>query len=183
MDKFIRTYPMLTADVCKTLIDTYQSSTKKERIDNFLTPQFTQVNLNELNAKGYQKFTQLLCYKVLEIVKQYKKDLPQYAEWFPQKIFFEELRIKKYEPGTDDQFLIHTDVQDHESAKRYLAFLIYLNDDFKGGETTFPYNKLTIKPETGKVLVFPPTWQYPHNGLPVKSGSPKYIMSTYLHYN
>ena len=86
-------------------------------------------------------------------------------------------------PGTDDQFLIHTDVQDHQSAKRYLAFLIYLNDDFKGGETTFPYNKLTIKPETGKVLVFPPTWQYPHSGLPVKSGNPKYIMSTYLHYN
>ena len=116
-------------------------------------------------------------------VKEYKKALPQYTEWFPEKIFFEELRIKKYEPGTDDQFLLHTDVQDHQSAKRYLAFLIYLNDDFKGGETTFPYNKLTIKPETGKVLVFPPTWQYPHSGLPVKSGSPKYIMSTYLHYN
>ena len=79
---------MLADDVCKTLIDTYQSSTKKERIDNFLTPQFTQVNLNELNAKGYQKFTQLLCYKVLEIVKEYKKDLPQYTEWFPEKIFF-----------------------------------------------------------------------------------------------
>ena len=142
---------MLTPEVCKTLIDTYQSSKEKERIENFLTPQFSQVNLNELNEKGYQKFTQLLCYKVLEIVKEYKKALPQYTEWFPEKIFFEELRIKKYEPGTDDQFLIHTDVQDHESAKRYLAFLIYLNDDFKGGETTFPYNKLTIKPETGKV--------------------------------
>ena len=136
---------MLTEEVCNTLIDTYKSSKTKERIDNFFTPQFTQVNLNELNEKGYQKFTQLLCYKVLEIVKEYKKALPEYAEWFPEKIFFEELRIKKYEPGTEDQFLIHTDVQDHQSAKRYLAFLIYLNDDFKGGETTFPYNKLTIR--------------------------------------
>ena len=183
MDKFIRTYPMLTQEVCNTLIDTYKSSKTKERIDNFFTPQFTQVNLNELAEKGYQKFTQLLCYKVLEIVKQYKKDLPAYTEWFPDKVYFEELRIKKYEPGTNDQFDLHTDVQDHQSAKRYLAFLIYLNDDFKGGETTFPYNKLTIKPETGKVLVFPPTWQYPHKGMLVKSGSPKYIMSTYLHYN
>ena len=155
---------MLTPEVCKTLIDTYQSSKEKERIENFLTPQFSQVNLNELNEKGYQKFTQLLCYKVLEIVKEYKKALPQYTEWFPEKIFFEELRIKKYEPGTDDQFLIHTDVQDHQSAKRYLAFLIYLNDDFKGGETTFPYNKLTIKPETGKVSV-----SYTHLTLPTKA--------------
>ena len=174
---------MLTPEVCKTLIETYQSSKSKERIDNFFTPQFTQVNLNELNEKGYQKFTQLLCYKVLEIVKEYKKELPEYVEWFPDKIFFEELRIKKYESGTDDQFDLHTAVQDHQSAKRYLAFLIYLNDDFKGGETTFPYNKLTIKPETGKVLVFPPTWQYPHSGMPVKSCEPKYIMSTYLNYN
>ena len=81
MDKFIRTYPIFAPDVCKTLIDTYESSKSKERIENFFTPQFTQVNLNELNDKGYQKFTQILCYKVLEIVKQYKKDLPQYSEW------------------------------------------------------------------------------------------------------
>ena len=76
----------------------------------------------------------------------------------------------------------NTDVQDHMTAKRYLAFLFYLNDDFVGGETDFPYNELTVTPETGKVLVFPPTWQYPHRGLHVKGGSPKYIMSTYLHY-
>jgi len=183
MDKFIRTYPLFTPEVCGTLIETFDSAKTKERVDNFLTPQFTQVNVNELANKGYQKFTQLLCYKVLEAVKQYKKDLPEYTEWFPEKILFEELRIKKYEPGTDDQFDIHVDVQDHQSAKRYLAFLVYLNNDFKGGETTFPYHNLTVKPETGKVLVFPPTWQYPHIGLPVKSGKSKYVMSTYLHYN
>ena len=118
MDKFIKTYPMFTGDVCKTLIETYQSSDSKQRIDNFFTPQFTQVNLNELNDKGYQKFTQILCYKILEIVKEYKKDLPEYTEWFPEKVYFEELRIKKYESGTDDQFDLHTDVQDHQSAKR-----------------------------------------------------------------
>ena len=58
---------MLTQEVCNTLIDTYKASKTKERIDNFFTPQFTQVNLNELSEKGYQKFTQLLCYKVLEL--------------------------------------------------------------------------------------------------------------------
>ena len=99
---------MLEKTACKTLIETYQSSKNKEKIANFLTPQFTQVNLNELDEKGYQKFTQLLCYKVLEIVKEYKKDLPEYAEWFPEKIYFEELRIKKYVKQTDLQCLVHT---------------------------------------------------------------------------
>ena len=52
MDKFIRTYPLFTPDVCKTLIDTFDGAKTKERIDNFLTPQFTQVNVNELAEKG-----------------------------------------------------------------------------------------------------------------------------------
>tara|TARA_B100001057_G_scaffold302964_1_gene303185 strand:- start:501 stop:1052 length:552 start_codon:yes stop_codon:yes gene_type:complete len=182
MDKFIKTVEVFDEKTCRSIIDLFESSAHKQRVDNDGYPTFTQVNLNVLAQKGYQKFTQLLCYKILEVMKVYKTDLPEYVNWFPDKFAFEELRIKKYEPGSDDQFALHVDVQDHESAKRYLAFLVYLNDDFKGGETTFPYNNLTVEPKTGTVLVFPPTWQYPHIGKPVKSGSSKYIMSTYLHY-
>ena len=76
---------MFTGDVCKTLIETYQSSDSKQRIDNFFTPQFTQVNLNELNDKGYQKFTQILCYKILEIVKEYKKIYQNIQNGFQKK--------------------------------------------------------------------------------------------------
>jgi len=180
MDKFIRTYDGFDEKTCKSIIEIFENSDDKDRVDNCGVPNFTQVNLG---ASGkYDKFMQLLCYKTVEVLKKYKKDLPEYIEWFPDKFYFEELRIKKYDPGSDDQFGLHTDVQDHQSAKRYMSFLYYLNDDFKGGETDFPYNELTVKPETGKVLVFPPTWQYPHRGLPVKSGNPKYILSTYLHY-
>jgi len=59
---------MFTNEVCKTLIETFDTSKNKERIENFFTPQFTQVNLNDLADKGYQKFTQLLCYKILESI-------------------------------------------------------------------------------------------------------------------
>ena len=40
---------------------------------------------------------------------------------------------------------------------------------------------LNIEPVSGRVIVFPPTWEYPHTGLPPKNDS-KYIMSTYIHY-
>ena len=40
---------------------------------------------------------------------------------------------------------------------------------------------LNIEPVSGRVIVFPPTWEYPHLGLPPKNDS-KYIMSTYIHY-
>ena len=181
MDKFVRTCECFDEKTCRVIIDLFENSQVKERIENAGVPTFTQVNIN--SSGKADKFMQLLCYKIVEVIKEYKKDLPEFVNWFPDKFAFEELRIKKYEPNSDDEFGLHVDVQDHESAKRYLAFLVYLNDDFKGGETTFPYNNLTVKPKTGTVLVFPPTWQYPHIGKPVKSGSPKYIMSTYLHYH
>tara|TARA_B100000427_G_scaffold250589_1_gene213824 strand:- start:122 stop:667 length:546 start_codon:yes stop_codon:yes gene_type:complete len=181
MDKFVKTYDHFSEDVCKSLIGIFEASQRKERVENFHMPQFTQVNLNEEEKFG--KFVQLCCYKVVEVVKEYKKELPEYTEWFPSKILFEQLRVKKYEPGTEDQFDTHVDIQDHQSAKRYLAFLVYLNDDFTGGTTEFPFHELTIQPKTGRVLVFPPTWQYPHRGVSVTDGEPKYIMSTYLHYS
>ena len=57
-------------------------------------------------------------------------------------------------------------------------FLFYLNDS--DGETYFPEHDVTIHPKCGKVLVFPPTWEYPHAGLPPTNT--KYILSTYIHY-
>ena len=65
------------------------------------------------------------------------------------------------------------------SSIRAVAFLFYLNDN--DGNTLFPLQDLNIKPVSGRVVVFPPTWEYPHKGLPPKSNS-KYIMSTYVHY-
>ena len=49
------------------------------------------------------------------------------------------------------------------------------------GNTLFPLHNLNIQPVSGRVIVFPPTWEYPHTGLAPKIDS-KYIMSTYIHY-
>jgi len=37
---------------------------------------------------------------------------------------------------------------------RYITFLMYLNDDFEGGGTFFPELNQTVKPETGKAVIF-----------------------------
>ncbi len=181
MDKFIKTFEgVFDAVTCQSLIDIFEDSVYQEKIENDGRPNFTQVNLND--HKEYSKFTQLVTYKIVDLMRLYKEGLEEYTAWWPHKVYFEQLRIKKYSPDTTDMFDVHVDVQDHASSKRYLAFLVYLNSGFDGGETCFPCHDLHIKAEPGKVLVFPPTWQYPHIGLPVTE-KPKYIMSTYLHYN
>ena len=60
--------------------------------------------------------------------------------------------------------------------------MVYLNDNFDGGETEFPVFGDKIKPEKGKLVVFPPLWQYMHRGNPPTNGYAKYFIMTYLNY-
>ena len=63
------------------------------------------------------------------------------------------------------------------------TIIVYLNDDFVGGETEFPVLGDKVKPKKGKLLVFPPMWNYLHRGNPpLKPGYAKYFLMTYLNY-
>jgi hypothetical protein len=94
---------------------------------------------------------------------------------------WESIRLKRYLPGTDEQFPDHVDVVDYNTARRALGFFCYLNDVEEGGETSFPHLGINVKPKRGSVLIFPPMWMYGHNAAPVVSG-PKYLCQSYLHY-
>ena len=74
---------------------------------------------------------------------------------------FEQLQVVRYEPG--QQYKAHWDAcwEDHkcgefmkQGGQRYATFLLYLNDDFTGGETGFPYRNIKVKPEKGKAALF-----------------------------
>jgi len=82
-------------------------------------------------------------------------------------------RFYKYEPG--QEFKRHRDqsyIRDNGEAS-YCTFMIYLNDDYEGGETTF--NDLIIQPQTGLALIF--FHDLEHEGSPVKAGT-KYVLRT-----
>lgn len=106
--------------------------------------------------------------------KQIKYDL----SLLPDSWSLEALTLKRYDPG--DRFDRHVDVTNYDAARRFLALQFYLNEDFRGGKTIFNGGP-TIQPKTGRLLVFPPTWEYPHTGTPIQSGQ-KYLLTTYLHY-
>ena len=112
-----------------------------------------------------------------EVYKKYKKDIK--SKYIPPLKDIEKFRIKRYNTSGNERFDEHVDVTAATSSVRAIAFLFYLNNN--DGNTLFPLHNLNIKPVSGRVLVFPPTWEYPHTGLPPKIDS-KYIMSTYVHY-
>jgi|TARA_B100001939_G_scaffold86844_1_gene74421 predicted 2-oxoglutarate/Fe(II)-dependent dioxygenase YbiX len=53
---------------------------------------------------------------------------------------------------------------------RDLSTILFLNDDFEGGEFVFPAWNISIKPEPGLLVAFPSTHHYLHGVQPVISG-------------
>ena len=165
----------IPANVCKLLIEQFEYSDNKQRLDDKGYPTFTQVNINQ----EYPTMVPPLVMYVKDVVQRYHRDYPEYTKYIPVLRSLEEFRVKRYNENSEDRFDEHVDVADIQSANRQLAFLFYLNGNFDGGQTQFNDGS-RVTPHTGSVLVFPPFWLFPHAGLPVTKGT-KYIMSTYIH--
>ena len=57
-----------------------------------------------------------------------------------------------------------------KSIDRDISTVLFLNDDFEGGEFVFPAWNISIKPEPGLFIAFPSTHHYLHGVQPVTSG-------------
>jgi hypothetical protein len=92
----------------------------------------------------------------------------------------ERFRSYRYKPGM--RFAPHPDGAFHRNnyEQSFYTFMVYLNEDFTGGNTTFfTEPQISIRPQTGKALFF----QHPiiHEGSVVTSGV-KYVLRTDLMY-
>ncbi len=62
-------------------------------------------------------------------------------------------------------------------ANRDYSLLIYLNEDYEGGQLEFKYLNYRISPLQGLLVAFPSDWRYAHAALPVKGGVKHSIVS------
>ena len=67
-------------------------------------------------------------------------------------------------------------------ARRLMAAMIYLNDVEEGGETAFFHQNIKVKPEKGKMVIFPPYFTHMHKGMRPISND-KYICNCYFGIN
>lgn len=94
--------------------------------------------------------------------------------------------ILRYQPGQYykrhiDNLLLATRLDEAAQGvpTRDVSIVGYLNQDFEGGETFFDRQNLTVKPQTGSVLVFPSYYTHPHQSLSVLKGK-KYSFTSWL---
>lgn len=62
-------------------------------------------------------------------------------------------------------------------SKRMVSSVLYLNDDFEGGETNFPLQSAKVTPKLGSIVFFPSSYAYPHESLTIKEGVKYAIVS------
>lgn len=102
-----------------------------------------------------------------------------YKEYFNitnQIHFVEGFNILKYESG--ERYGAHYD--GGTDTARAISPILYLNDDYVGGELEFVNFNIKIKPTIGSLYLFPSNYAYRHIAHPVESGT-KYAIVTWLH--
>jgi predicted 2-oxoglutarate/Fe(II)-dependent dioxygenase YbiX len=78
------------------------------------------------------------------------------------------LNIARWDKGT--KLTLHVDDLGYV-AENHLPTLVYLNDDYEGGEISFATHPVTIKPKTGDLIMFPGNMHYAHEVKEVLSGT------------
>ena len=97
----------------------------------------------------------------------------------------EQLQVLRYKPG--GHYQPHQDVFYEDKNKRVHTFILALNDEYEGGETSFPNIKEKYKLRAGDALFFDTLDNYGldtsdalHGGEPVKSGE-KWVCNLWVH--
>ena len=170
-----------------------QLATNISTIDNFWTKQECEDFISKSETIGYEAATVETekGYVVLETVRNNNRVIYNDANladkiWLQLKPFAptkignsqavglnELFRFYKYQVG--QQFKRHTDQSfiRNDIEASYFTFMIYLNDNYQGGDTTF--NNLTIQPKQGMALIFLHSLE--HEGSSVTEGV-KYVLRT-----
>ena len=166
---------ILTADECASLINKIE--TLNPTLATINTATGTKVNTNIRNNER-------VIFDDPELAeKLYLDALEHLPREFAGRTICganERFRCYRYKPGM--HFAPHSDgsfVRNDQEMSFY-TYLVYLNDEFEGGETTFfTKPEVVIKPVMGDALLF----QHPlvHEGSTVKSGV-KYVARTDIMY-
>jgi hypothetical protein len=121
----------------------------------------------------YFKELDIRCKKLIKSVVDSYKTLFNISENILDE---ERYSLLRYSPGQ----YYHEHYDGGTESARAISVLIYLNDDYEGGEIEFINFNHKIKPKAGTVMLFPSGYAYRHIAHSVVSGT-KYVIVTWLH--
>lgn len=98
--------------------------------------------------------------------------------WHLKMNYIEAFNFVKYLPNKF--FKVHVDHGPYYSCT--ISAVLYLNDNYEGGEIKFTRHGLQFKPEAGDLVMFPSNFVYEHSSEPITEGT-KYCVVIMTDYN
>lgn len=199
MDSFIYIKPnSICDDLCDEIITKFESEPNKEdgytiggiqkdvkNTTDFIIPincekwyKIQKCLLKEL-TKNIDQYLDSLCHDEYKMSSQNSKT--DFKPINKKNIIFYNFMVQRYIKN-EGKYIYHSDFNINFDKKEYriITYLWYLNSVEEGGETVF-WNDYKIKPEKGKLLLFPADWTFPHCGkMPISSN--KYIITGWIYY-
>jgi len=140
----------------------FEKTINKEDCDNLILllkkntepPPDTQARLLDvsdqlINAWGEQFYQGILA-----------KYLVKYPTESIESYHLHKLQHIYYKEGT--LCPVHVDCEYSNGHVRNIAMVLYLNEEYEGGELHFPTKNFAVKPRAGTCVIFPAGYSYPH---------------------
>jgi predicted 2-oxoglutarate/Fe(II)-dependent dioxygenase YbiX len=108
-----------------------------------------------------------------QLINTYKQSIKHIEP--PQFLYYN--RGGKYDLHNDSEDYIDNRLQ--RVCERDVTILLYLNDDYEGGELEFPDWSCKFKPKAGTLIAFPSYIEFSHQVRPVTSGK-RYTLVSWI---
>lgn len=130
---------------------------------NFLSDKQVEMhNFSTEEANNLQGFVNLC-------LKDYLEEFP----YLKATSFVSSCVLLQQTKPKEGYHLFHCEDLSWDTSSRTLAWMVYLNDVEDGGETEWLYQELKIKPQKGRVVIWPGSFTHLHRGNPPRTN--KYI--------
>jgi hypothetical protein len=171
----------LPADVCREAVRRFEERTDQQyegRIGAAAESAPEVKRSTDLRISGredWRDIDQALARQLAGVVRAFGAEFPFFAANAFKDLGY---NLQRTLPG--EFYHWHVDSGPGEFRDRQLVAIWYLNDVAgPGGETEFPLQEVKVRPEEGKLVLFPPFWTHVHRGVTLEQGV-KYIATTWV---
>lgn len=171
----------ISKDSCKFLIDSFSKDLHQTPMENM----FAGITAYDTDTCTYTEDSNL------NVAIDFNKSIIISINTLLSNKFNINYKLKTYffncfTPGAkmgihiDNDALVSNDIEDNQHRyKNNLSALLYLNDDYVGGELHFIHSEFDIKPRPGSLIFFEGDTEKPHKVREVLSGNRYNIVSFY----
>lgn len=177
MDLVLEVPGHLNPDLCKRIIENFENDDRKvpgNTTGGYNAKLKDTIDLPIGWLDDWSDIVKELDLKINNIIELYVSFLNEKT-----KIKHDQLSLfnveHHYQVQKSGHFDWHHDFTVKPPYMRVFTFMWYLNRPDEGGNTDFIFK--SVKPETGKLVIFPASWTCPHRGCPAKN---KYVVTGWL---